>query len=146
VLEIGETSASLHAMARELDVHCLMLSQLNRKAEERADKRPQLSDLRESGDLEQNADLVLGTYREAYYLERSGIVDDAVRLLDVEHVMEVGVLKNRQGPTGVARLYVDMACNVVRSELLDRPRPSAATRGPRLVQASYGMGGGDDRF
>lgn len=114
-LEVGEISAGLQALARELDVHCLALSQLNRNVEARADKRPQLSDLRDSGDLEQNADLVFAAYRESYYLERSSEPDDQARLLDVENTIEVGVLKNRQGPIGRADLWADMPCNLVRS-------------------------------
>lgn len=115
VLEVGEISAALHGLARELDVHVMMLCQLNREVEKRADKRPQLSDLRDSGDLEQNADIVFGAYRESYYLENSGDPADAAKALDLENEMELAVLKNRQGPRGTAKLYANMACNVVRS-------------------------------
>lgn len=130
-LEIGEISAGLIAMARELDVHCLGLSQLNRKAEERADKRPQLSDLRDSGDLEQNADVVLSVFREAYYLERSSDPDDAARLLAVENSIEVAVLKNRQGPIGRAEMTADMPCNLVRAMSPAASTPPAPSRSPR---------------
>jgi replicative DNA helicase len=114
VREIGEISAGLHGLAREADTHVMMLCQLNRKVEERQDKRPQLSDLRESGEIEQNADVVMGVFREAYYVERSGHLDEAARGEQIKNEIEVNVLKNRQGPTGSARLFADMACNAIR--------------------------------
>jgi replicative DNA helicase len=129
VREIGEISGALHAVAREHDVHVLMLCQLSRAIESRADKRPQLHDLRESGEIEQNADLVMGVYREAYYLERSGSPEDALRLPDFENVAEIGVLKNRQGPTGTVNLFVDLAANAARNARFAAPRSYSARRG-----------------
>lgn len=116
VREIGEISAGFHALAREADVHVMMLSQLSRQIEQRSDKRPQLHDLRESGEIEQNADVVMGVFREAYYLERSGLngAEDEARLEAVQNIIEIGVLKNRQGPTGPVRLFADMASNAIR--------------------------------
>ncbi len=90
VQEIGEISRGLKELARELNVPILALSQLSRAVESRADKKPQLSDLRESGAIEQDADTVLMLFREDYYdpdTERKGIADIFVR-------------KNRNGPTG----------------------------------------------
>lgn len=116
VREIGEISAGLHGLAKELDVHVMMLSQLSRAIESRDDKRPQLHDLRESGELEQNADVVMGVYREAYYLERKGnrTIEEDGRLIACENELEIGVLKNRQGPTGPARLFCNIGCNAVK--------------------------------
>lgn len=116
VREMGEISSGLHGLAKELDVHVLMLSQLSRSIESREDKRPQLHDLRESGELEQNADVVMGVYREAYYLERKGnrTIEEDGRLIACENELEIGVLKNRQGPTGPVRLFCNIGCNAVR--------------------------------
>ena len=89
--EISEISRSLKGLARDLDVPVIALSQLSRAVELRAEKKPQLSDLRESGSLEQDADVVILLYRESYYKP------------DVENQMltEVIIAKNRNGPTGV---------------------------------------------
>lgn len=88
--EISEISRSLKSLARELDVPILALSQLSRNVELRAEKKPQLSDLRESGSLEQDADIVMFLYREEYYNR-----DDAEKA----NVAEVIFAKNRNGPT-----------------------------------------------
>ena len=69
--EVSEVSRTIKQIARELDVAIVLLAQLNREVERREDKRPQLSDLRDSGEIEQDADVVLFVYREQYYLERS---------------------------------------------------------------------------
>ena len=92
--EISEISRSLKALARELDIPVIALSQLSRAVEMRAEKKPQLSDLRESGSLEQDADAVLFLYRESYYKQ------------DVENeaLTELIVAKHRNGPTGVVNV------------------------------------------
>ncbi|MCR5834067.1 MAG: replicative DNA helicase [Selenomonadaceae bacterium] len=88
--EISEISRSLKALARELDVPILALSQLSRSVEMRAEKKPQLSDLRESGSLEQDADIVMFLYRDEYYNR-----DDT----ENENLAELIIAKNRNGPT-----------------------------------------------
>ena len=88
--EISEISRNLKALARELDVPILALSQLSRSVELRAEKKPQLSDLRESGSLEQDADIVMFLYRDEYYNR-----DEAAN----ENLAEVIIAKNRNGPT-----------------------------------------------
>ena len=94
--EISEISRSLKALARELDVPILALSQLSRNVEMRADKKPQLSDLRESGSLEQDADIVMFLYRDEYYNR-----DDT----DNQNIAELIIAKNRNGPTTSIRLH-----------------------------------------
>ena len=93
--EISEISRGLKALAREMDVPILALSQLSRNVEMRAEKKPQLSDLRESGSLEQDADIVMFLYRDEYYNR-----DDA----DNENIAELIIAKNRNGPTTSIRL------------------------------------------
>ena len=93
--EISEISRSLKALARELEVPILALSQLSRNVEMRAEKKPQLSDLRESGSLEQDADIVMFLYRDEYYNR-----DDT----DNENVAELIIAKNRNGPTTSVRI------------------------------------------
>lgn len=97
VLEVAEITRGLKAMARELDIPVLALSQLSRAVELRHPPIPKLADLRESGSIEQDADVVLFIYREAMYKK------DTPR----KHVAEIHVAKHRNGPTGVVELYFD---------------------------------------
>ena len=92
--EVSEISRSLKASARELDVPVLVLSQLNRAAESRTDHRPMLSDLRESGSIEQDADIVLLLTREGYYNPETEHPNEALCIL----------AKNRHGSTGDIKL------------------------------------------
>ena len=119
VLEIAEITQGLKALAKELNVPVLALSQLSRAVEQREDKRPQLSDLRESGAIEQDADVVMFIFREEYYLSRGEPMKRAEetderfsdryqrwhqRLQEVEGVAEVFIAKQRHGPIGKVRL------------------------------------------
>jgi replicative DNA helicase len=113
--EMGEISATCKALAKELGVHLMGLSQFNRGVEGRESKRPALSDLRESGNLEQDADLVIGAFREAYYLQNSSDPDNLARLLSVKRKLELLVLKQRQGPVGPVSLFADMGANAIRN-------------------------------
>ena len=107
VQEISEITQGLKALAKELSVPVLALSQLSRAVEHRDDKKPQLSDLRESGSIEQDADVVMFVYREAYYLERKeprpATVEHAewqAKMNEVSNLAEILISKQRHGPTG----------------------------------------------
>src|SRR5579872_3627821 len=97
-LELGSISRSLKALAKELRVPIVLLSQLSRAPEARPDHRPQLSDLRESGALEQDADLVAFIYREDMYLDKGQPPAEA------QGVAELIIAKQRNGPTGIVKL------------------------------------------
>jgi len=107
VQEISEITQGLKALAKELSVPVLALSQLSRAVEQRDDKKPQLSDLRESGSIEQDADVVMFVFREAYYLERKepqpATVEHAEwqsKMNDISNRAEIIIGKQRHGPTG----------------------------------------------
>ncbi len=112
VQEVSEITQGLKAIAKELDIPVIALSQLSRAVEQRDDKRPQLSDLRESGSIEQDADVVMFVYREEYYLMRKmPREEDAAefaawqeRMDKVHGVAEVIVAKQRNGPIGNVEL------------------------------------------
>jgi replicative DNA helicase len=111
VQEITEITTGLKALGKELGVPIIALSQLSRQVESRDDKRPQLSDLRESGSIEQDADVVLFVYREEYYLknkEPKPGTDEYIKweadMNDVRGKAEVIVAKQRHGPTGTVSL------------------------------------------
>jgi replicative DNA helicase len=116
VQEVSEITRGLKTLAKELKVPVLALSQLSRAVEQRTDKRPQLSDLRDSGTIEQDADVVMFIYRDEYYLERNSGADQAARNA-VAGKAELLVAKQRHGPTGIAPLQFDGA----RTKFSDDP-------------------------
>jgi len=117
VQEITEITTKLKALAKELNVPILALSQLSRQVESREDKRPQLSDLRESGSIEQDADVVLFVYREEYYhLMRKPLESNREKFAEwmaegdkIGGKAEVIIGKQRHGPTGTVELQFDAA-------------------------------------
>jgi len=111
VQEVSEITQGLKAIAKELSVPVVALSQLSRQVEQRDNKKPQLSDLRESGSIEQDADVVMFVYREAYYLEnkepRPATVEHAewqAKMNEVSNLAEIIIGKQRHGPTGMLML------------------------------------------
>ena len=111
VQEISEVTQGLKAVAKELDIPVIALSQLSRQVESRDDKRPQLSDLRESGSIEQDADVVMFVYREEYYEGRKEPTEGTPehiewqeRMARVHNMAEVIIGKQRHGPIGNVRL------------------------------------------
>ncbi len=114
VQEVSEITGALKALAKELSVPILALSQLSRQVEQREDKRPQLSDLRESGSIEQDADCVMFVYRESYYLGRAEPREGTEEHLKwqedmdrLKHQAEVVIGKQRHGPIGIVKLSFD---------------------------------------
>ena len=112
VQEISEITQGLKALAKELNIPVLDLSQLSRAVEQRDDKIPQLADLRESGSIEQDADVVMFVYREEYYLEKKqpklGSIEHAEwqsKMNDIVGLAEIHIGKHRHGPTG--KIYVE---------------------------------------
>ena len=129
VQELTEITTSLKALAKELDVPILALSQLSRQVESRDDKRPQLSDLREFGSIEQDADVVMFVFREEYYLNNRepapGTPEHAAWMTDMERAhgrAEIIIGKQRHGPTGTIELAfeaeVTRFSNLARDETL----------------------------
>lgn len=124
VLEVSEITRGLKAIAKELNIPVMALSQLSRAVEQREDKRPQLSDLRESGSIEQDSDVVMFIYREEYYLSRAEPevgtdkhLEWQERMDRAHNVAETIVAKQRHGPIGTVRLFFDS--NLTRFSDLD---------------------------
>ncbi|MFC6200111.1 replicative DNA helicase [Ponticaulis profundi] len=125
VQEVSEITMGLKALAKELNIPIIALSQLSRQVEQREDKRPQLSDLRESGSIEQDADAVLFVYRESYYLERMEPEENDEKFqawmekMDrVRNIGEVIISKQRHGPIGRVELHFD--ANITKFSNLER--------------------------
>jgi replicative DNA helicase len=115
VQEVSEITQGLKAIAKELNIPVIALSQLSRAVEQREDKRPQLSDLRESGSIEQDADVVAFIYRDSYYKERMRPPENEVdkfqkwksEMQQVAHKAEFIIAKQRNGPVGSIELFFD---------------------------------------
>ena len=125
VKEISDITRGLKAIAKELNIPVVALSQLSRKVEEREEKRPQLADLRESGSIEQDADLVVFLYREEYYLARTeppeGTEKHAMwtsKMEKVHNIAEAIIAKHRHGPISRVKLHFN-ATNTKFSDLAD---------------------------
>ncbi len=129
VQEVSEITQGLKALAKDLDLPVLALAQLSRAVEQRDDKRPQLADLRESGSIEQDADVVMFLYREQYYLGRKepeeGTADHAEwqeKMDKVHNKAEVIIAKQRHGPIGKVELYFNAL--LTKFDNLDRSHAS----------------------
>lgn len=118
VAEMTDVSNAMKAMAKELNCVVIGVSQLSRAVEGRDDKRPVLSDLRESGSIEQDADTVMLIYREAYYLKQRqatmAAADYAIQMRACEHNLEVNTAKLRSGDPGVDMVDIDAATGSIR--------------------------------
>jgi replicative DNA helicase len=118
--EIEETTCALKALAKELNIAVVALCQLNRAVEGRDDKRPTLADLRDSGAIEQDADLIIFLFREEYYLSRSPFKSPAeedrrvARLAQVRNRLDLIIGKSRNGPTGTVSIFFNASCNAAR--------------------------------
>lgn len=123
VKELGDVTKGLKGLARELAIPVILLCQLSRGVEGREDKRPQLSDLRASGNIEEDADAVIMVYRESYYLERKEPRPLTPEHLEWQNAMEAAwnklqaiVEKNRNGPVGTVPLFCDIGANAIRDD------------------------------
>ena len=128
--EISEITRTLKGIAKELNIPILALSQLSRAVEQRDDKKPQLADLRESGTIEQDSDVVMFIYRAAYYLIRKKPDDTSDKIGEWQEQMaecinqaEVLIAKQRHGPVGTVKLHYDerwtLFSNIDYSDLMD---------------------------
>lgn len=121
VNEIAEITSGLKSLARELDIAVVLLSQLSRALESREEKRPMLSDLRDSGAIEQDADMIAFLFRESYYLERAtgGSFEQqearADKLAECQNKLEFIIAKQRNGSLGTVDIFADMAFSAVRN-------------------------------
>jgi replicative DNA helicase len=128
-LQVGEISAALKQLAKDEGLAVFLLCQLNREVEKRESRRPILADLRDSGELEADADVVLFLYREAYYLQNDPLAakdpEKQMRLLEVINNLEINVAKQRMGPTGPLLVYCNMGCSAVRNMNADEAPPES---------------------
>jgi replicative DNA helicase len=129
-IQIGEITRALKALSKDLDVCVLLAAQLNREPSKRNEHRPQLPDLRESGDVENDLDVALLLYREAYYLRADPKLGNDPELQrqfeELEHVLEINVAKNRHGDTQIIHVYCNTATGSIRN--IERRRESFGGR------------------
>jgi replicative DNA helicase len=149
VQEVSEITQGLKAIAKELNVPVVALSQLSRSVEQREDKRPQLQDLRESGSIEQDADIVLFLYREEYYLERTKpnegnqvaleewMAKFGKKAMAVANKAEIIVAKHRNGPVGTATLRFEKQTTRFDNLSLREKEDYNTTPTPQLEQKKY---------
>lgn len=130
---VGMASKQVKTLAMELDCPFLVLSQLNRGVEEREDKHPRLSDLRASGEIEEDADVIMGAYRHEYYMERSQPPSDSKKVADWHEdkrrsvgKLEIGILKNRGGPVAPVMAACNLPFNYIGDVEEDAPVPQEA--------------------
>jgi replicative DNA helicase len=129
--EVASVSRGLKQLAKELDIPILVLAQLNRNPEGRNDKRPRMSDLRESGATEQDADVIMLLHREEYYLKNEiAKRPDDPEWDKIRGVAEIIIDKNRNGPTGVVRMFFEDTCARFNSA-----RPSTADEMQVLIES-----------
>lgn len=133
--EVSEISRGLKALARELEIPVIALSQLSRAPEQRQDKRPMLSDLRESGSIEQDADMVMFLFREEYYLR-----PEEVEERGAAGKAELILAKHRNGPTGLVNLYFHKA--YTRFDDMMPERSDSGGGGGPGARPSFDRGGG----
>jgi replicative DNA helicase len=119
--EIADITSGLASLAKELNIPVIGLCQLNRGVESRDNKRPSLADLRDSGAIEEDANLVMMLYRPVYYLEKQRFDDHGAekerqdKVEELRNKLEVGIEKNRDGKTGRVDLFANMGANAVRA-------------------------------
>jgi len=151
VNEVSEITQGLKAIAKELDIPVIALSQLSRQVESREDKRPQLADLRESGSIEQDADVVMFVYRHEYYVEREKPADDNLekmvewqqRMEGAHGKAEVIIGKQRHGPIGTVELSFEG--QFTRFGNLAKPWQAGRQAGGRVGGRGGGQAGGPER-
>ncbi|MSR28566.1 MAG: replicative DNA helicase [Phycisphaerales bacterium] len=136
-VEVSDISRGIKAMARELEIPVVCLSQLNRAAEQREGHRPRMSDLRESGSIEQDADVIMMLHREEYY--HHGDPEWSDMNPDKVGVAELIFAKQRNGPTGVVKLVWDQASTCFRSFSPVQPPPGVEYRA--YSPSEYGSSG-----
>lgn len=118
--EVGEITAALKTLAKELKIAVVALSQLSREVEKREDKRPIMSDLRDSGNIEQDADAILYVYRHSYYLAKQEPAEGTgnwdiweAEMEACQNQLQIITAKQRSGPEGIDTFYADMATNFI---------------------------------
>ena len=141
-VEVSDISRGVKAMARELGVPVICLSQLNRGPEDRTGNRPRMSDLRESGSIEQDADVVMLLHREDYFHKDDA--DWVAENPELVGVAELIISKQRNGPTGVVKLSWISASTKFRDHSGARP-PVEYGGGPTHSHSAYGAGGAAPR-